>query len=85
MGVDRQCTIDVRRLVKAEAINAVIEHLQGDPPAGALRIPKRIVSEARLERDLEDYYGISYLAPVRRPTFADGERYFQVDRHHQHA
>ncbi len=63
MGVDRQCTIDVRRLVKAEAINAVIQHLQGDPPAGALRIPKRIVSEARLERDLEDYYGISYLAP----------------------
>ena len=39
MGVDRQCTIDVRRLVKAEAINAVIQHLQGDPPAVGFGFP----------------------------------------------
>ncbi|HWT99385.1 MAG TPA: methyltransferase domain-containing protein [Terriglobales bacterium] len=62
-GANRQITIDIRRLVKAEAINAVIRHLQADPPQGAIRTPPALIRQSHLEEDLRDLYGIIYRAP----------------------
>lgn len=62
-GVNRQITIDIRRWVKAEAINAVIQHLQIDPPQGAVRRPTAPIRRTHLEEDLRTHYGIIYRAP----------------------
>lgn len=63
MGVERQIAIDIRRWARAEAINAVIAHLQADPPAGHLRLPSIPVRQESLEADLQMHYGIRYLSP----------------------
>jgi len=72
-GVNRQITVDIRRLVKAEAVNAVIEHLQVDPPQGAIRRPAALIRQSHLEQDLRECYGITYRAPDDATTldFAD--------------
>lgn len=74
MGVDRQIAIDIRRWARAESINAVIAHLQSDPPAGHVRLPSIPVRQDHLEEDLKAAYGIRYLAPfdARDTGFADG-------------
>lgn len=64
LGAERQTTIDIRRWAKADAINAVIEHLKLDPPNGAVRVPEHQVAQRSLERDLLQHYGISYRAPA---------------------
>lgn len=63
MGVEHQIAIDIRRWARAEAINAVIAHLQSDPPPGHVRLPSIPVRHDHLEEDLQRIYGIRYLAP----------------------
>ncbi len=63
LGATDQWTIDVRRLVRTDAVNAVLEHLANDPPEGAVRIPKCRVTKATLVDDLKSL-GIRYLAPA---------------------
>ncbi|MDO7844592.1 methyltransferase domain-containing protein [Sphingomonas immobilis] len=62
-GLNHQIAIDVRRWARAETINAVIAHLQKDPPPGCIRVPEAPVSDTTLDADLERLYGIRYLAP----------------------
>ncbi len=40
LGATDQWTMDVRRLVRVDALNAVIDHLIVDPPDGAIRVPE---------------------------------------------
>ena len=63
-GLNRQVAVDVRRWAKASTINAVIDHLQTDPPPGHVRTPASPVREEHLEEDLKSFYGISYIAPT---------------------
>ncbi len=63
LGVDRQMVMDLTRWAKAETINAVVDYLQKDPPAGAIRLPRHHVAEQTLEHDLRAHYGIDYRAP----------------------
>ncbi len=63
-GVERQSVFDINRWAKAEAINAVVRHLQSDPADGAIRVPEKFVHDERLESELEEFYGISYHAPA---------------------
>jgi Methyltransferase domain len=62
-GINHQIAIDVRRWARAELVNAVIRHLQSDPPQGYIRLPTTYVSEENLDGDLKSLYGIEYLAP----------------------
>jgi hypothetical protein len=78
MGVNRQYLVDVRRWAKAEAVNAVIRHLQTDPPDGAIRIPDRLIRNAHLENDLSKCYGISYNAPADARTLPVEDATFDV-------
>jgi hypothetical protein len=63
MGLNNQIAIDIRRWARAETINAVINHLQSDPPPNFVRTPTKLVKQNTLEQDLLSYYGIRYLAP----------------------
>lgn len=63
-GANRQITVDIRRWVKAEAVNAVIKHLQVDPPRGSVRRPPGCIRQPYLEQDLREIYGIIYRAPL---------------------
>ena len=73
LGAKDQTTIDVRRLIRTDAINAAIDYLQINPPKGAVRRPPRRVRRSSLEQDLQEVYGIAYLAPAdaRRLQVAD--------------
>jgi hypothetical protein len=62
-GINHQIAIDVRRWGRAELVNAVIRHLQSDPPEGHIRLPTVFVSEKNLDADLKRLYGIEYMAP----------------------
>jgi len=64
MGVNRQDVVDIHRWLNAEALNAVIKHLQTDPPEGAVRLPEKLIRHDHLVNDLRIFYGISYNAPV---------------------
>lgn len=68
LGLERQVAIDVRRWARAEAINAVIAHLQADPPAGHVRLPSIPVRQESLEADLQRHYGVRYMAPFDAST-----------------
>jgi hypothetical protein len=63
MGIKKQIAIDIRRWAHAEAINAVITHLQFDPPPSYVCLPTVFVNDDTLEIDLLTNYGIQYLAP----------------------
>ncbi len=63
LGLDRQIVVDIRRWIQREAINAVIAHLQKDPPAGAIRTPAVPIDDRDLEGQLKANYGIDYRAP----------------------
>lgn len=63
LGVEAQIAIDIRRWARADAINAVIRHLQVDPPAGHVRVPTVHVAQNSLDADLNRAYGIAYRAP----------------------
>lgn len=63
-GIENQTAVDVRRWARAETINAVIQHLQIDPPVGAVRVPEVLVDPDNLDSSLLDRYGIRYLAPA---------------------
>lgn len=78
MGVQRQHTVDIRRWVKAEAINAVIEHLRIDPPIGAVRVPQAFIRKDRLEQDLWRHYGITYRAPADASNLAVADGTFDL-------
>lgn len=73
LGARAQTTIDIRRLARSDAINAAIEYLAKNPPKGAVRRTEGRVRQDRLEQDLQDLFGISYLAPAdaRSLQFAD--------------
>jgi len=63
MGLNHQIAIDIRRWAHAEAINAIITYLQKDPPEGYVRVPRILISDDHLEKDLLENYGIRYMAP----------------------
>jgi len=62
-GIEHQVAVDVRRWARAETINAVIKHLQVEPPEGATRVPQHLVVDESLDADLLERYGIRYIAP----------------------
>jgi predicted SAM-dependent methyltransferase len=63
LGVDSQIAVDIRRWIHHEAINAVVTHLQQDPPANAIRTPAVLMKPGNLEAQLKLHYGIDYRAP----------------------
>jgi hypothetical protein len=63
LGVNTQIVVDVRRWIQCAAVNAVIAHLQKDPPPGAIRTPPTLINARRLQTELKSYYGIDYRAP----------------------
>jgi predicted SAM-dependent methyltransferase len=62
-GIEHQTAVDVRRWARAETVNAVIAHLQKDPPSDCKRVPTTLVRDGHLDEDLLALYGIRYLAP----------------------
>jgi ubiquinone/menaquinone biosynthesis C-methylase UbiE len=78
MGLERQYVVDVRRWAKVPAINAVIKHLQTDPPSGAVRVPQRLIRDDHLEADLGQYYGISYRAPADARKLPVQDNFFDL-------
>ena len=62
-GVNRQVVIDLRRWARSDQINHAIHYLRGHPPAGAVRVPERLVTRA-FDRDLDRWYGVDYRAPA---------------------
>jgi hypothetical protein len=63
LGVERQIVVDVRRWLQCEAVNAVIAHLQKDPPTGAIRTPPTLLHNRDIDAQLKEIYGIEYRAP----------------------
>jgi predicted SAM-dependent methyltransferase len=63
LGLDRQIVVDIRRWLQCSAVNAVISHLQEDPPAGAIRRPPSLIRSSHMDADLKSLYGIDYRAP----------------------
>jgi hypothetical protein len=63
LGLNAQIVVDVRRWVQPSAVNAVISHLQNDPPPNALRKPPALIIGRSVEAQLKSLYGIDYRAP----------------------
>jgi hypothetical protein len=62
-GVERQLLVDLTPHMHPELVNDVIANLQRNPPHGALRLPRHRLTDRPLD-DLQDQYGITYLAPA---------------------
>jgi hypothetical protein len=60
LGVERQITVDVRRLARIELINKVIAALQ----TSSADLPRRPAAPVRSFAELESRYGIEYRAPA---------------------
>ncbi len=63
LGINRQIVVDVRRWLQVQAVNAVIAHLQKDPPKGSVRTPPGLLSHRDIDAQLKSIYGIDYRAP----------------------
>jgi hypothetical protein len=65
LGIENQVVYDTTRWATADQINAVIRHLEADPPQGMRRVPSRTLRESpEFPDDLRASYGISYRAPA---------------------
>lgn len=74
LGVNQQTLIDIWRFVDCSLINLTIKFLGTCHEIELVRKPQRNVRPNIILRDLENYYGIKYLAPVdaRSTGFQNG-------------
>ncbi len=63
LGINNQIVVDIRRWLQSQAVNAVISHLQKEPPEGAIRMPPAQLGSGDIDTELKSIYGIDYRAP----------------------